>query len=72
MLHHVMLINLCPLSRSMCLPIEQCSCDKFVDSELAREAENALTVSRPSLLCDMDIKNPPMGNITGKVHYCAC
>ena len=56
----------------MCLPIEQCSCHKFVDSELAREAENALTVSRPSLLCDMDIKNPPMENISGKVHYCAC
>ena len=39
--------------------------DKFVDSELASEAENVLTVSRPSLLCDME-------DITGKVQYCAC
>ena len=43
LMYYVPLINLCPLSRSMCLTIEQCSCDKFVDSELASEAENALS-----------------------------
>ena len=34
LMYYVPLINLCPLSRSMCLTIEQCSCDKFVEKML--------------------------------------
>ena len=40
---------------------------EFVGSELATEGENTLTVSRPSLLCDLDIKKVPLESITGQV-----
>lgn len=42
MFHHVILMS--------SVPKDVFSGDKFVDSELARKAENASIVSRPSLL----------------------
>lgn len=44
-----MVINLCPLIQCMCLTIKQYSGGGFGDGELAREAGNTLSVSRPSL-----------------------
>ena len=44
--YYVMVISLCPLTQSTWVDYG----GEFVDSKLASEAENTLTVSRPNLL----------------------
>ena len=57
------------MTQSTCLANKQYSGDKFVDSELVGEAENVLTISRPSLLVMWTSKKVSPESITD---YCVC